>query len=126
MGETGCVSWMFEYKGVIEAKKEALQIGEEELLELVLEAGAEDLQQEDDLYLIITNLENFETVRKFVTEKLPVERSELTYLPENTIQVTGENLQSVLKLIEALEEHDDVQNVYSNLEIDDTDLEALA
>ena len=117
LGETGCVAWIFDQKGVITLLKEKVDLDEEKLFELALEAGAEDLRDEDDYYEIITGLSELEQVRNYLEGKLPIEEAELAYLPKNTITVTPEEGESLLKLVEALEEHDDVQNVYANFEI---------
>lgn len=122
LGETGCVSWMFEKKGVIEISKAETDLAEEEILSLLLEAGAEDMRQEEDYYEIISGPGDFETVRNYIEGKLPISRAELTYLPKNTTEVSGEEAKMVLKLVEALEEHDDVQNVYTNFEMSDEEL----
>jgi transcriptional/translational regulatory protein YebC/TACO1 len=117
LGETGCVAWIFDQKGVITLLKEKVDLDEEKLFELALEAGAEDLRDEDEYYEIITGLSELEQVRNYLEGKLPIEEAELAYLPKNTITVTPEEGESLLKLVEALEEHDDVQNVYANFEI---------
>ncbi|NLW60498.1 MAG: YebC/PmpR family DNA-binding transcriptional regulator [Firmicutes bacterium] len=117
LGETGCVAWLFEQKGVITVPKEKVDLDEEKLFELALEAGAEDLRDEDDYYEIITGLSELEQVRNYLEGKIPIEEAELAYLPKNTVTVTPEEGESLLKLVEALEEHDDVQNVYANFEI---------
>ena len=117
LGETGCVAWLFDQKGVITLLKEQVDLDEEKLFELALEAGAEDLRDEDDYYEIITGLSELEQVRNSLEGKIPIEEAELAYLPKNTVTVTPEEGESLLKLVEALEEHDDVQNVYANFEI---------
>lgn len=117
LGETGCVAWLFEQKGVITVPKEKVDLDEEKLFELALEAGAEDLRDEDDYYEIITGLSELEQVRNYLEGKIPIEEAELAYLPKNTVTVTPEEGESLLKLVDALEEHDDVQNVYANFEI---------
>ena len=117
LGETGCVAWLFEQKGVITVPKEKVDLDEEKLFELALEAGAEDLRDEDDYYEIITGLSVLVQVRNYLEGKIPIEEAELAYLPKNTVTVTPEEGESLLKLVDALEEHDDVQNVYANFEI---------
>lgn len=117
LGETGCVAWLFEQKGVITVPKEKVDLDEEKLFELALEAGAEDLRDEDDYYEIITGLSELEQVRNYLEGKIPIEEAELAYLPKNTVTVTPEEGESLLKLVDVLEEHDDVQNVYANFEI---------
>lgn len=117
MGENGSVSWMFDKKGVITLPKQG--ISEDDLMELILDAGAEDLHTEEDYYEIQTPIESFEPVRKTIAEKkLTVENASLHRIARNTIPVTGEDAEKVMRLIEALEDNDDVQNVYSNADID--------
>ncbi|NLW56840.1 MAG: YebC/PmpR family DNA-binding transcriptional regulator [Firmicutes bacterium] len=117
LGESGCVAWLFEPKGLITALKEAVELDEDQLFELALEAGAEDLSIEDDYFEIITEPAELEKVRNYLEGKLAMESAELVYLPKNTVEVSGETAESLLKLVEALEEHDDVQNVYANFEL---------
>ncbi|HHW12428.1 MAG TPA: YebC/PmpR family DNA-binding transcriptional regulator [Firmicutes bacterium] len=117
LGETGCVAWLFDKKGVISVPKEKVNLDEEKLFELALEAGAEDLRDEDEYYEIITGIAELEQVRNYLEGKIPIEEAELSYLPKNTVTVSGEDGENLLKLVDALEEHDDVQNVYANFEI---------
>lgn len=117
LGETGCVAWLFDQKGVITIQKEKVDLDEESLFELALEAGAEDLRAEDDYYEIITGLSELEQVRNYLEGKVTIDEAELAYLPKNTVTVSQEEAESLFKLVDALEEHDDVQNVYANFEI---------
>ena len=113
MGESGSVAWMFERKGIISVKRNDKT--EDDVLEIVLEAGAEDMQTEDDFFGVTTSLESFETVRKTLVEKeLEVENASLEWIAKNTLAVAGEDAEKVVKLIEMLEDNDDVQNVFSN------------
>lgn len=124
LGEAGSVQWMFDKKGYIAVSRDA--ISEEKLLEVSLEAGAEDLRTEGDTYAIYTAYEDFESVRQALESAgIPIESSELTMIPQNEIHVEGKTAQQMLNLIEALEEHDDVQNVYANFDIDEQEMEAL-
>lgn len=124
LGEAGSVQWMFEKKGYISVSREA--ISEEKLLEATLEAGAEDLRTEGGTYAIYTAFEDFESVRQSLEKAdIPIETSELTMIPQNEIHLEGKTAQQMLNLIEALEEHDDVQNVYANFDIDEEEMEAL-
>lgn len=125
LGETGCVSWLFEPKCEIQILKEAVKFSEEELFDLAIEAGADDMDQEDEYYVIIGAPGNLESLRGKIEEHVPVERAELTYIPKNTVTVNSEDAEAVIKLYEALEEYDDVQNVYANFEIDDEELDAM-
>lgn len=121
LGETGSVAWMFERKGVITIPKQ--NKSEDDILAIVLDAGADDLQTEEEFYEITTTVENFESVRKALQENnLKVDNASLQWIAKNTIEVKGEDAEKVMKLIEALEDCDDVQNVYSNADIDETSI----
>ena len=118
MGENGSVAWMFDRKGII-----ALPIQnktEDEIMDIVLEAGAEDLQTEEDFFEVQTDLESFEAVRKaLVAADLQIENASLQWIAKNTVSVSTEDAEKVMKLIEAMEDNDDVQNVYSNADFDE-------
>jgi YebC/PmpR family DNA-binding regulatory protein len=121
LGENGSVSWMFDRKGVISLPKQGKS--EDEIMEIVLDAGAEDLQSEEDFYEVQTSLENFEHVRKTLADrKISIENASLHWIAKNTIPVSGEDAERVMKLIEALEDNDDVQNVHSNADIDESSI----
>lgn len=125
MGETGCVGWMFKQAGVITFDKETTDY--EKLFEESINAGAQDFVDEDDEYKVITSVENFQIITESL-EKLGFthKSAELTRLPENTIEITDAAVASnILKLMDKLEEHDDVQNVYSNFDISDEIMEAI-
>ncbi|MBI5416500.1 YebC/PmpR family DNA-binding transcriptional regulator [Candidatus Poribacteria bacterium] len=118
MGEAGCVSWMFSKKGCISVDKKV--IDEDTLMDIVLNAGASDMQTTDVAYEIYTTQEDFMKVRNVLEEKkIPVQLAEVTMVPQTTIQLEAKDAEKMLKLIETLEEHDDVQNVYANFDIDD-------
>ena len=119
LGENGCVAWMFDTKGLIVFEKE--NIGEEELFDLALEAGADDVEEitEDGTFEVITTTENFEAVKQAFDEKGWVYVSaEVTKIPQNTIKLEGKAAEQMLRLMEKLEDSDDVQNVYANFDID--------
>lgn len=119
MGEGGSVAWMFEKKGVITLPKQGKT--EDDLMEIVLDAGADDLQTEEDFFIIQTSIESFEKVRKALADqKLSVENASLQWIAKNLITVAGENAEKVIKLIESMEDCDDVQNVFTNADIDDS------
>jgi len=121
MGETGCVSWMFEKKGLIVV--DSSDKSEDEIMEAVLEAGAEDITEEKDGYEIITDVESFEDVKNaLIDADITIVNSELTMIPQNVIKLEGSQVQTILRLMEVLEEHDDVQNVYANFDIDDEEI----
>jgi len=113
MGETGSVAWMFERKGIITIKRE--NRSEDEMMEIILDAGADDLSTEEDFFEVTTTLENFEHVRKkLIDKKLIVENASLHWTAKNLTQVKGEDAEKLMKLIEAIEESDDLQNVFTN------------
>ncbi len=117
-GATGSVAWMFHKKGTIRTPKGA--ITEDDMLSIVLDAGADDLRLDGDSFEITTSPEAFEAVKKAIEDKhIPIEEAEIHKLPENTVKVEGPDAEKVLKLMEALEEHDDTQHVYANFDIDE-------
>ena len=118
MAETGAVAWMFERKGVITLPAEGKS--EDEMMEIVLEAGAEDLQSEEGFFEIKTAVEDFEPVRKqIVSIGLTPDNASLQWVAKNEVAVSGEAAEKVMKLIDMLEDNDDVQNVYSNADFAD-------
>ncbi len=124
LAESGAVAWMFEKKGLISIPKES--VDEEELLLLVLDAGAEDLSSDDDFFEITSATEDLENVRKALEENnVNVESYGLTMLPKNSIKVEGTEAKQVLKILDLLEDNDDVQQVYSNFDIDISVMEQL-
>jgi YebC/PmpR family DNA-binding regulatory protein len=117
LGESGCVSWMFENKGLIVVNLQ--NANEDDLMMLVLDAGADDMKIEDSTFEITTQVENFEAVKKALeASNIPTESAEITMIPKTTVKIEGTQAERLLKLMEVLEEHDDVQNVYSNFDID--------
>ncbi|HWJ03792.1 MAG TPA: YebC/PmpR family DNA-binding transcriptional regulator [Verrucomicrobiae bacterium] len=127
MGETGCVGWMFAPKGQIVLDKEKLKLSEDELLMVALDAGAEDMEAEEESVEIFTTAEDLESVRQALLDQgLEIESASVTLLPENYVEVTDKDQAvKILKLMDALEDHDDVQNVYSNFDIPDNIAEQL-
>ena len=125
LGEPGCVAWMFEKKGLIVFEKE--KIDEEQLLDLALEAGAEDVDEQETEFEVIVSLSDFEAVKKAVDEaELPYTFSEVTMIPKNTVGVEGKKAQQILNLMQALEDHDDISHVYANFDMSDEVMEALS
>lgn len=121
LGESGCVGWMFHKRGVITIDKR--HIDEDQLLELALEAGADDVVADDDTFQVLTAPENFQAVRDALdAAKITIDAAEITMMPETTVKITGHQANQVLKLMDDLEEHDDVQNVAANFDIDDEEL----
>lgn len=114
MGETGCVSWMFEKKGIILVNNNVCV--EDEFMMLVLDAGAEDLQTVREYYQVLCAQTDLDAVKKAIeTQNITIENAETSWLANNTIEVEGEAYRKALQLIEALEDHDDVNSVYSTL-----------
>lgn len=124
MGETGCVAWMFDQKGLIVVNKEGQD--EDELMMIVLEAGAEDVQDEGDTFDVFTSFSEFESVRSQLIEHgIEPLRAEISRIPQSTIAIEGKEAEQLLRLMEVFEDHDDVQNVYANFDIDDKVLEEM-
>lgn len=124
LGENGCVGWMFKPVGMISFDT---SIDFEKLFETAVELGADDILEEDEEYKVLTAVENFQSVVEGLEQAgFKSANAQLTRLPENTIEVTDEKIASqILKLLEKIEEHDDVQNVYSNFDIAEEILQKL-
>ena len=119
----GSVSWMFQKKGYIEIDRKA-NPDEDKIMGIVLDAGAQDMQTEEDVYAVTTDARDLETVRKALeNNKIKIKSSEITMIPSTIIKLEGEAAKQVIGLVEALEEHDDVQNVYANFDVPDDLLE---
>ena len=125
LGESGSVLWMFDKKGYVAIDQQL--ISEEKLLEVALEAGAEDLQSEGDSFSVYTSFESLESVRQALeTAEIPILSAEVTMIPQSEVRLEGKQAERMLRLMEALEDHDDVQSAYANFDIGDTEMEALA
>ena len=125
MGEQGSVSWMFERKSQIFVPGD--KATEDQLMGIVLDAGADDLRNEGERWEVLSAPEAHESVLKALESNgIPHEDASIAFVPKNLIKLEGKSASGMLKLSEALEEHDDVQNVYSNFDIDEKELEALA
>jgi YebC/PmpR family DNA-binding regulatory protein len=125
MGELGSVAWMFERKSQIFIDGEAAT--EDQLMTLVLDAGADDLRDQGGTWEILSAPEAHEAVLQALEKTgIKAESAEIAMVPKNTVKLEGKNAQAMLRLYDALEEHDDVQNVYGNYEIDEAEVEALA
>lgn len=121
MGESGCVAWMFNRKGYIVVEK--AKASEDELLDLILEAGAEDLREDGSNYEIFTTPDDFEAVVNALQENnIEIAVSNLGYIPQNYVKLEGKQAQQLLRLMEELEDHDDVQNVWANFDIDEEEI----
>jgi YebC/PmpR family DNA-binding regulatory protein len=124
LGELGCVNWIFEKYGVISVDKEG--IDEDTLLTAALEAGAQDVKEEGSSFEIITDPADFLTVREAIEKgAFPVITAEVTMLPKNTVPLDGRDAEKMLRLMDALEDNDDVQKVYANFDIPEAVMEGL-
>ena len=118
LGESGSVAWMFERRGVVNVEKG--NVKEDDLMEVILDAGAEDLKTEGDFFEVISPIENFEKVRKAIEDKsYKIESASLQYIAKDLVMVEGKNAEEVIKCIEAIEDYDDVQNVFTNADFPD-------
>jgi DNA-binding regulatory protein, YebC/PmpR family len=122
LGETGCVSWMFDKKGLFLVDKEG--VSEEDLMLVALDAGAEDIKSDGDQYEVITAPDDWEKVRAAIEDaKITADSAQITMVPQTTVELTGDDAAKMLRLIDALEDHDDVQEVYANFDIDEDEME---
>jgi YebC/PmpR family DNA-binding regulatory protein len=125
MAEAGAVAWQFHKKGVITVEKG--KVDEDRLLSLVLEAGAEDVKVTDKSFEVVTDPQDFEAVKKAVADaKIETGLAELSYVPQNQIRLEEKAAEQMLKLMEVLDEHDDVQKVHANFDIPDEVMEKVA
>lgn len=126
LGEAGCVAWMFSKKGTIVFQKD--KVSEEELMEVALEAGAEDVQDQEDQFQVTTSLEDFAAVKAaFDARQMSYELAEITMVPQTTVPIQDQKVaQQLLKLMDSLEDSDDVQHAYANFDIPDAILNELA
>jgi YebC/PmpR family DNA-binding regulatory protein len=125
LGEPGSVGWMFDRKSqiIIDGEKTT----EDQLMGIALDAGADDIRDHDGTWEVVSAPEAHEAVLAALEKAgIPTESAEIAMIPKNTIKLEGKNAQAMLKLYDALEEHDDVQNVYGNYEVDEAEVEAMA
>ena len=128
MGETGCVGWMFKQKGLLVLNREDIKISEDDLILLALDKGAEDVNFDDDEEIeIYTDPSDFQNVKEGLEEEgLEFASAEISMIPDTTVQITDpEQARLLLRLLNTLEEHDDVQNTFTNLEIPEEIMEKL-
>jgi YebC/PmpR family DNA-binding regulatory protein len=124
MGESGCVAWMFQKRGILVVDKSTAD--EEKLMEIALEAGADDISEQDDSFEIATSPENFDAVQEALEAAgVATSSAEVSMVPSNVVDLTGSSAERTLKLLDELEDHDDVQDVACNIEIDPEELERL-
>jgi transcriptional/translational regulatory protein YebC/TACO1 len=119
---------MFHKKGIITIPRagQKTPLTEDDLLGIILDAGADDLQSDETEFIVTTTPHTFDPVKKAVEDRnITVENAALQMVPQNTVKVTGKEAEQLMKLMEAIEEHDDVQNVYANFDIDEKELASL-
>ncbi|HEY3315624.1 MAG TPA: YebC/PmpR family DNA-binding transcriptional regulator [Bacillota bacterium] len=118
LGATGCVAWMFKRRGQILVNLEDVKLSEDDLMMLSLDAGGEDFQKEEDQYVIYTVPEQLEKVRSNLVKRgIKTAEAELTYVPTTNTELSGDKADQAMRLLDLLEEHDDVQQVHANLEV---------
>jgi YebC/PmpR family DNA-binding regulatory protein len=121
LGESGCVAWMFDKKGLIEIPSSSLT--EDEVMELALEHGAQDVSNEGDTFEITTDPSDFEAIRKAIEEKgWKIDMAEVTMIPQTTVRLDGKKAEQMLKMMDALDDHEDLQKVYANFDISEEEM----
>ena len=124
LGEAGCVSWLFGKKGFISFDKKA--VDSDKIMELALDAGAEDISDDENEIEVYTEISNFENMKKvFEENNISYIVAEMSMIPQNFVKLEGKNAETMLKLMDALEDSDDVQKVYANFDIDAAEMEKL-
>jgi len=124
LGESGCVAWIFDPKGLISVPKDGLD--EDTVMMAALDAGAEDVRSEEETFDVITSPEDLPAVRQALTDAgIPFTLAEVTMLPKSTVELKGKEAQQMIRLMEQLEDHDDVQHVYANFDIAENVMAAL-
>ena len=124
LGETGCVAWMFNKKGLITVEKNG--VNDESLLDSILTGGGDDFSDEDDVYVVESIPDQMISVREQLeADGFPVISSEIMLTPQNSVSVEGETAKRVIQLLEALDDHDDVQKVSANFDFDDAEIEKV-
>ena len=125
LGANGCVAWMFERKGYIVVESD--KVDEDDLMEIAIDAGAEDVREDGANYEIITAVQDFEAVREAVDEKsVPYIAAEITMLPQSTLRIEGKEAEQMVRLMETFEECEDVQKVFTNADIPDEVVDGIA
>ena len=124
LGESGCVSWIFTKKGKFEILAKSIE--EDLLIDLSLDLGADDVVNEGDSFLVLTEVDKFEDVRKGLeSNNIKLESAEISMIPSNSVKVEGKPAEHMIKMLDLLDDCDDVQKVHSNFDIDDSIIEAL-
>jgi YebC/PmpR family DNA-binding regulatory protein len=125
LGQPGSVAWMFQKNGTIVIPRKG-SLKEDDIMTIVLDSGADDMQTDEETFTVLTSPQTFESVKKALDDKsIAIESASLGMLSKNNVRVTGKDAEQLLRLLEALEEHDDVQNVHSNLDIEEKELATL-
>ena len=123
LGESGSVNWLFDKRGYLVVSREAIE--EEELLEIVLDAGAEDVKDDGESWEIFTTPETFQAVREALAgRELAIDVEELAMVPQTSVKLEGKQAKQMLKLMESLEDHEDLTNVWANFDIEEKEIEA--
>lgn len=124
LGEKGAVSWMFAQKGLIEV--DGTNVSEEDVMLAVMDVGGEDIQIADSVYEVLCPVENFDSVKRALDEAgMTYSQASLAWIPQNLLEVVGEDIEKILRLLEALEDLDDVQKVFSNFDVQEEELAKL-
>lgn len=127
LGESGCVSYLFDRVGLITVSREDIKTDEEEFMLMAIELGADDVREDEENLEIITSPEMFMEVKDKLEQEIKIEDADIVMLPQTTIEITDEAMATkILKLIDVLEDHDDVQNLYSNFSLPDELMEKLS
>jgi YebC/PmpR family DNA-binding regulatory protein len=125
LGAVGCVNWLFHKKGLIIIEEPG--VTEDDILAAALDAGAEDVKGDGNIFEVTTSLQDLEKVKVALQNaKIPFTSAKLTMIPQNTVRLVGKDAEQMLKLMESLEDHDDVQNVYANFDIPDEVMQQIA
>jgi YebC/PmpR family DNA-binding regulatory protein len=124
LGESGSVSWMFTKKGIINILTSSTT--EDLLMEIAIEAGADDVVTEDEVFVVYTDPNSLDAVRDAIDKKeIKIESAEVSMIPQNTVKLAGDDAESLLKFIEKLEDHDDIQKVHANFDISDEEMNRI-
>ncbi|MDP8254891.1 MAG: YebC/PmpR family DNA-binding transcriptional regulator [Candidatus Alcyoniella australis] len=124
LGENGCVSWLFEKRGLIQFDRGS--VDEDSLMEVALEAGADDISEDEDVLEVLTEPSAMQSVRQALVEAgLEPASAEVTSIPQSTVKLTGKQAGQMLRMMDMLEDCDDIQNVWANFDISDEEMEAL-
>ena len=122
LGESGCVGWMFDRRGYFVVEKAAAD--EERVMETAIGAGADDMREDGNNYEVLSTPENFDGVKAAMElADIPLAAAEISMVPQSFVKLEGKNAQTMLKLMEALEDHEDIQNVWANFDIDEAELQ---